>query len=166
VDIGWDVTSIRQSRDSEIIVPNSHLTKAEIINFDRPSSAFELKIDVGVSYDSNLEEVERVTLEVADSVLRQVGSGELVTPSYIRYKEFAESDIKFTVYLRCKEFADRFRVRHEFIKRLHRRYQVEGIEMPYPILELHAPEVETTGDRHPVFGEISHPPTTAREEEA
>jgi small-conductance mechanosensitive channel len=138
VDIEWDVTSIRQMSDSQIIVPNSFLTKAEIINFDHPSSEYELKIQVGVSYDSDLDVVEQVTIQVADEVLREVGDGMLAAPSYVRYKDFGESDIKFAVYLRCQNFADRNKVRHEFIKQLHQRYQVEGIEMPFPTFELHS----------------------------
>ena len=136
-DIEWDVTSIRQLRDSQIIVPNSFLTKAEIINFDHPSSEYELKVMVGVSYDSNLEQVEEVTIQVADDVLRQFGDGKLVAPSYLQFKEFADSDIKFAAYLRCQDFANRNRVRHEFIKQLHQRYEQEGIVMPFPTLELH-----------------------------
>jgi small-conductance mechanosensitive channel len=148
-DIGWDVTSIHQERESEIIVPNSLLTKAEIINFDHPSSEYEIAIAVGVSYDSDLDVVERVTLQVADSVLVEMGDGPLPASSYLRYKEFAESDIKFKVYLRCEDFADRNRVGHEFIKQLHKRYKVEGIEMPYPILELHKSNIETSGVSSP-----------------
>jgi small-conductance mechanosensitive channel len=147
MDIEWDVTSIRQMSDSQIIVPNSFLTKAEIINYDRPTSEYELKIQVGVSYDSDLEKVEKVTTEVADQVLRNVGEGMLAAPSYLRYKSFGESDIKLAVYLRCQNFADRNKVRHEFIKQLHHRYQIEGIVMPFPALELHSPSesnLETT----------------------
>ena len=150
MDIGWDVTSIHQLRDSQIIVPNSYLTKAEIINFDRPDSEFELGIPVGVSYDSDLKKVENVTIDVADSVLLEMGDGVLAAPSYIRYKQFAESDIKFTVYLRCGDFADRSKIRHEFIIRLHQRYQDESIEMPYPTLELLTPSVEISGDDDPL----------------
>jgi len=165
VDIGWDVTSIQQRRDSEIVVPNSHLTKAEIVNFDRPSSEFELEVAVGVSYDSDLEMVERITEDVADSVLREVGNGVLVAPSNIRYKEFSESDIKFMVYLRLMDFADRSRIRHEFIKRLHKRYQIEGIEMPYPILELHSPNAEIPVGTSPALEGKTHPSAERAEED-
>jgi small-conductance mechanosensitive channel len=155
-DIEWDVTSIRQMNETQqIIVPNSFLTKAEIINFDHPSSEFMLKVQVGVSYDSDLEKVERVTLQVADKVLRDVGDGSLAAPSYLRYKSFAESDIKFAVYLRCQNYAERNLIKHEFIKQLHQRYQVEGIEMPFPALELHTPSEsggEFINDPPPIEG--------------
>lgn len=141
------------------------MTKAEIVNFDRPNSEFELGVAVGVSYDSDLEAVERVTKDVADSVLSEAGDGVLAAPSYIRYKEFAESDIKFMVYLRLIDFADRYRIRHEFIKRLHKRYQVEGIEMPYPILELHSPNAELPGETSPAPKVRPHPTAERAEED-
>ncbi len=31
------------------------------------------------------------------------------------------------------EFSDQYRIKHEFIKRLHRRYRAEGIRIPSPV---------------------------------
>ena len=135
-DIEWDVTLLNQAEGSQIIVPNSSLTQAEIVNFDRPDSTYLLKVDIGVSYDSELNNVESVTNEVADNTLREMGDGVLVAPSYIRFKFFGDSDIKLTAYLLCPDFEDRILVRHRFIMRLHKRYAEEGIEMPFPTMEL------------------------------
>lgn len=145
-DIQWDVTLIHQIRGSQIIMPNSQMTQAEIINFDRPNTEFLLEVNVGVSYDSDLDRVEAVTIEVADDVLRRVHGGVLLAPSYTRYKTFGDSDIGFTVYLRCKDFVDRILVQHEFIKQLHKRYAQEGIEMPFPTLRLHSSNEEAFGN--------------------
>jgi len=41
------------------------------------------------------------------------------------------------VILRGQEVVDQHLIRHEFIKRLHRRYQDEGIEIPFPIRTVH-----------------------------
>lgn len=35
--------------------------------------------------------------------------------------------------LRAKEFTDQFLVKHEFIKRLHKRYKEEGVTISFPI---------------------------------
>jgi small-conductance mechanosensitive channel len=157
IDIEWDVTSIQQLSKSQIIVPNSFLTKAELINFDHPSSEYELKVQFGVSYDSDLEHVEQVTTQVADNVLRSIEDGSLAAPSYIRFKSFDDSDIKLAVYLRCQNFADRNRVKHEFIKQIHNRYKLEGIEMPFPVLELHSPSKNQTGSYDLASSEDPHP---------
>jgi len=136
VDIEWDITLIRQLNEGHIIVPNSIMTQAEIINFDWMNSEYVLPVDLGVEYGSDLDQVERVTIEVADDVLRQVGDGVLLAPSYIWYKSFGDSDIQFTVYLRCREFGDNPKVKHEFLKQIDKRYAQEEIVMPYPTFAL------------------------------
>jgi len=52
---------------------------------------------------------------------------------FIRYHTFNDSSIDFTVILRCKEFVDNYLIKHEFIKKLHKRYAKEGITIPFPI---------------------------------
>ncbi|CUU01159.1 Mechanosensitive ion channel [Candidatus Kryptobacter tengchongensis] len=74
-------------------------------------------IQVGVSYDSDLEKVEKVTIEVAKEVMKEVPGGVPTFEPVIRYHTFGDSSINFTVVLRCKEFQDQYIVRHEFIKR-------------------------------------------------
>ena len=44
--------------------------------------------------------------------------------------------------MHSQDFVGRNRVKHEFIKRLHRRYDKEGIVMPFPTVELHTPPGE------------------------
>ena len=77
--------------------------------------------------------VERVTLEVARSVIESVeGSVKDHDPVFV-YHTFGDSSINFQVRMFVKEFRDQFKIRHEFIKALHKRYEQEGIEIPFPI---------------------------------
>ncbi|NJP74078.1 mechanosensitive ion channel family protein, partial [Streptomyces sp. C1-2] len=50
----------------------------------------------------------------------------------VRFHTFGDSRIGFTVILGVAEFSDQYRIKHEFIKRLHARYQREGIRIPAP----------------------------------
>jgi len=136
MDIEWDVTLIRQLNEGHIIVPNTIMTQAEIINFDWMNSEYVLPVDLGVDYGSDLDQVERVTIEVADNVLRQIYDGVVLAPSYIWYKSFDDSDIRLTVYLRCRNFGDNIKIKHEFLKQINRRYAQEGIVMPFPTFAL------------------------------
>ncbi len=54
-----------------------------------------------------------------------------------RYGQFADSSITFRLRMFVKKFEDQFLVQHEFIKRLHRRYNEESIEIPFPIRTLY-----------------------------
>jgi len=52
---------------------------------------------------------------------------------FIRYHTFADSSVNFTVILRGREFVDQYVVKHEFVKRLHTRFNQEGIVILFPI---------------------------------
>jgi hypothetical protein len=53
--------------------------------------------------------------------------------AFIRYHTFGDSRITFTVILRAKEFVDQYLIKHEFVKRLHARFNQEQIVIPFPI---------------------------------
>ena len=137
VDITWRNTTIRALPNNIIIVPNSKLAKAVIVNYYLPQRQLAVLVQVGVSYDSDLERVERVTLEVAREVMTTVEGGVPKFEPFIRYHTFADFSINFTVILRAKEFVDQYLIKHEFIKKLHKRYRQEGIEIPFPIRTVH-----------------------------
>jgi small-conductance mechanosensitive channel len=77
--------------------------------------------------------VEKVTIDVAKETLEQVPGGIKDFQPFIRFHTFDASSINFTVILRAREFVDNYLIKHEFIKRLQRRYAREGIVIPYPI---------------------------------
>lgn len=137
-DIGWRSTQIRELPNNIIVVPNARLAEIVVKNYSLPESEQAALVQVGVSYGSDLAAVERTTIEVARDTLREVEGGVAGFEPFIRYHTFGDSAIGFTVILRVREYAARFLVIHEFMKRLHRRYAAEGIEIPFPQRVLHA----------------------------
>lgn len=133
VDITWRNTTIRELPNNLIVIPNTKLSQAIVKNYHLPEKDLAFLVQVGVSYDSDLEKVEKVTIEVAKEVMREVSGGVPEFEPFIRYHTFADFSINFTVVLRGKEFVDQYLIKHEFIKRLHRRYNEEGMVIPFPI---------------------------------
>lgn len=132
-DVNWRNTTIRQMTDNMVIIPNSMLASQVVINYNRPFQPMSVMVQCGVSYDSDLELVERVTVDVAREVLNELDGGVSEFEPTMRFHTFADSSIDFSVALRIKEYANRYLVTHEFIKRLHRRFNEERIEIPFPI---------------------------------
>lgn len=131
--IGWRTTWIKMLQNNTVILPNSELSKSRLINYFYPEKELSVPVDVGVHYDSDLELVERVTLEVARQTLEDHEWGvESYEPKFF-FTAFDSSSINLTVILRAKEYFNRFWVRSAFIKALHKRYAEEGIVIPYPI---------------------------------
>lgn len=133
VDINWRSTKIKMLPNNLVLIPNDKLNKAVVTNYYLPDREMAVLVDLGVHYKSDLEKVEKVTCEVAKSVMAEVSGGVAYFEPFIRYHTFGDSSIKFTVILRAKEFVDQYLIKHEFIKRLHKRYIQEGINIPYPI---------------------------------
>jgi small-conductance mechanosensitive channel len=157
--VSWRYTTIRELPNNLTVVPNAKLASSILTNYYLPDLELAVLVPVGVSYASDLARVEAVTVEVGREVMREVAGGVPEFEPFIRYNEFGASSVNFTVILRGREVVDQHLIRHEFIKRLHRRYQAEGIEIPFPIRTLHirqAPATgagEATGPSLPIAGE-------------
>jgi small-conductance mechanosensitive channel len=136
-DIRWGNTAIRTLPNNLVLIPNKNLASAVITNFHQPAKDLSVPVQVGVAYGSDLDKVERVTIEVGREVMRAVQGGVPEFEPFIRYHTFGDSSIQFSVILRGQEFTDQYLVKHEFIKRLQRRYAQEGIEIPFPIRTVH-----------------------------
>ena len=132
-DITWRNTMIRTLPNNMVLIPNSKLSGAIVTNFNLPATELSVPVQVGVSYDSDLEKVERVTIEVAKKLLQEVQGGVADFEPFIRYHTFADFSVNFNVILRAQEYADQPLLKHELLKRLHQRYRQEGIEIPFPI---------------------------------
>ncbi|HJO21355.1 MAG TPA: mechanosensitive ion channel family protein [Candidatus Marinimicrobia bacterium] len=132
-NIGWRYTTIQERANNVISIPNSVLSGSISKNYTSMDAAFRVPIQVGVSYDSNLDHVERVALEVAGNIYDEL---DCVSKDYkptIRFREFAGSSINFFIYFQGKKFGDHNVILNAFIKKLHKRFQEENIEIPYPI---------------------------------
>ncbi|MBN1254769.1 MAG: mechanosensitive ion channel family protein [Deltaproteobacteria bacterium] len=132
-DVTWRNTTIRALKNNMIIIPNSKLASTIVKNYYQPQQEMSFLVQVGVSYDSDLQKVEKVTIEVGKEVMRGVEGGVPEFEPLIRYHTFDDSSINFTVVLRTKEYVGQYLLKHEFIKRLHERYDKEGISIPFPI---------------------------------
>lgn len=130
--VGWRCTQLRMLGDTVVVVPNTKLAGNVITNFSLPKDEMSVMLEVGVSYESDLEQVQAVTLEVAREVAGRIEGAVAASEPRLLFHTFADSSINFTVYLQVKDFVSGLDVKHEFVKRLHARYRREGIDMPYP----------------------------------
>ena len=142
--IGWRSTWIRMLPNNIVIMPNSALSESKIINYYYPSKELSVPVEVGVHYDSDLQHVENVTLDVAKEILQSHKWGVSDYDTFVVFHTFDSSSINFTVMLRAKEYFNRFFIKSEFIKALHKRYREEGIVIPYPIRAINTSQEKVT----------------------
>jgi small-conductance mechanosensitive channel len=130
--VGWRNTRIRMLNDTMVMVPNSKLAGSVITNFSLPRHELAVTVDVGVDYGSDLDRVEKVTLEVARELMAHADGATPGFESLVRYHTFADSSVNFTVWLGARDFVSGIKIKHEFIKLLHERYRNEEISIPFP----------------------------------
>jgi len=133
IDITMRNATIRDLTGNIIVIPNSKLAESVVKNYYLEKKNMNVLIEVGVAYDSDLEKVEEITVEVAKKIMKEIDGGDNDFTPFIRYMSFGDSSINFLVYLKVKKYFDQYVVRHEFIKALHKRYNTENIEIPFPI---------------------------------
>jgi len=88
---------------------------------------------VGVGYESDLDLVEKVSIEEAKQVLSDAEGGVANFEPFVRFHNFGDSSIDLKVFVRVEEYADQFTITSELIKAIHKRYQKESINIPFPI---------------------------------
>lgn len=130
VDMNWRNTTIKTVTENMIVVPNQKIASSIITNYAQPYASCSIIIPIGVSYNSNLQHVEEVTLEVAKQILRDNKGGVEGFEPLVRYHDFGGFSIDFDVFLQVKSVMYQRFIRHQFIKALYLRYQAEGIEIP------------------------------------
>ena len=136
-DIGWRSTRIKTMTDNLIIVPNGKLADTTILNYSLPKQDMSFWVPCGVAYESDLQKVEQVTIEVAKDVQQNFPGAVKDFEPMFRFSEFGDSNIDFIAILRVKEPMIRYRLRNEFIKKLKKRFDEEQIEISWPIRKIY-----------------------------
>ena len=116
-----------------IHIPNTKLSTAIIKNYDSRDPSFSVKIPVGVSYDSDLDHVGKIVMEISNELYSTMEEVNKESEPSFKFRRFGESSIDLAVYFRGNKYGDQNPIIHEFIKKIHKRFAEEGIEIPYPV---------------------------------
>jgi small-conductance mechanosensitive channel len=131
-DVAWRATRICLPSNDVVIVPNSKLAQSIVTNYDLPTPETGVVLNLAVHPDTDLELVERITLEEAREAVKSVeGALEDVEPA-VRFHALGLASADFTVTVRARAFPAGQALRHELIRRLSARYRVERIVVPHP----------------------------------
>lgn len=150
-DINWRyITVMPPNEGSVVVIPNKVIAGSVTQNFSQPRDDIIVVVPIGVSYDSDLEQVERVTVEIARELQIKIDGYEPRLDSegidrnklapVVRYQAFNDSSIDFNTVMHVQTFTNQYLLKHEFIKAITKRYREEGINIPFPIRTLDLPD--------------------------
>jgi len=132
-DITWRNTTIQSLSENMIIAPNSKIASSIIVNYCQPIKQMIVIIEIGVTLDSNLTLVEKITLDIAKEVMQNVPGGVPDYEPVLYYHSFAESNINLRINVQIQELDNQYLIKHEFIKKLNTCFKDNNINMPLSI---------------------------------
>jgi MscS family membrane protein len=138
--IGIRSTRILTRDDVEITIPNSIMGNVKIINeTGGPSEKYRIRIKVGVAYGSDIDKVQSLLSNVAES-----HPEVCQTPSpRVRFRTFGDSSLDHELLCWVEKPVMRGRVSHALNTEVYRRFLEEGIEIPFPQRDIHIRSVTT-----------------------
>ena len=138
VRVGWRSTSIRMLANNLVVIPNSTLAKAVITNYSLPEDRMSYVLQVGVAYGSDPGRVEKALLEATRDAVGDRVPGLMAFPEpFVRFiPGFGDSSLDFSLIVQVEKFTDQYLVQSELRKRIVKRFEQEGIEIPFPVRTL------------------------------
>ena len=164
VEVGWRSTRIRTWGNNLVVVPNARFAETIITNYQQPVAAVNVYLTCGVSYDSDLDLVEKVSREEMDYLVQNDNNAVTSYGSWFAFNAFGESNVDFWLFLQARDRIASFNLQSALIKNLHRRFKEEGIVINYPVRTLQFPDgwgPEQVVGQAPVSTTV-RPPATPR----
>lgn len=131
-------TEIETFDRSNIIIPNSLLISEKVKNWTLHNNIGRVIIPVGVSYDSNPEQVRDILLEVARNHPQVLSHPE----PFVYFEDFGNSALNFSLYAYVLNITQSISVRTDLRIAILKAFRAAGIEIPFPQTDVHFKDLE------------------------
>ncbi len=126
-----------QTLDSQLItIPNSILTNDVVINYAEPDLKMKVRINIGVAYGSDIQKVKTILFRIADEIIKTGLCLGDPKPS-VFFLEFAESSLNLQMIVWTEKYTMTYEIRDFINCRIQTEFEREGIEIPFPQMDVH-----------------------------
>lgn len=137
-DITLRHTIIRDFENRRILVPNTVISNEIIVNSDFADDKICKWIDLGISYGSDIDLARKIIREeclkhpllVDPRTEEQKEAGDVLVP--VRLLTLGESSVNLRAWAWAKDNADAFVLGCDLLESIKKRFDLEGIEIPFP----------------------------------
>ncbi len=137
-DITLRHTVIKTWKNIRLVVPNSAINKATITNYSLKEEKILETLEIGISYDSDIDRARKIMLEEAKKHPDFFDPREKTEISSkkdsvkVRVIELGEYFVKLRLYFWAKDKPAAFRMSCDLLESIKKRFDREGIEIPFP----------------------------------
>ncbi len=139
--MGIRSTRLLTRDDVEVTIPNSLMGNSKVVNESGgPHEKFRIRIKIGVAYGTDLDLVNDILMQIAEAEPEVCHMPE----PRVRYRAFGASGVDLELLAWVEEPELRGKVVHLLVMTIYKRFQQEGIEIPYNKQELYIKELPAT----------------------
>lgn len=129
-------TSVLLTRDGyNIIVPNHKFITENVINWTHQAFDRRFHLEVGVSYNSDVDLVTAILIECACEQT-EVINDEIHKP-FVRFQDFGESALLFYLIFWTQDIFRVEQVKSELRYKIFKAFREKGIVIPFPQRDIH-----------------------------
>ncbi|MBZ0327112.1 MAG: mechanosensitive ion channel family protein [Altibacter sp.] len=137
-DITLRHTVIRNFENKMIVIPNAIINKEKLINYDMGELKCCERIEIGISYDSDIdlakkimqEECERHPLILDNRTELEVQEGKPIVRTALT--QLNDSSMTIRAWTWERNYSDSFQLKIDVLESIKKRFDKEGIEIPFP----------------------------------
>ncbi|MXO84723.1 mechanosensitive ion channel [Altererythrobacter aurantiacus] len=131
--IGIRAVSVTTRDQREYLIPNENLMINQVENWSYSSKNVRMQVEVGVSYNTDLDLAEKLMLEAADQVDRILKS----PPPTVWMSAYGDSSVNFIIQCWIEDPEDGVgNVRSAVLKALWKLFKEHDVEIPFPQRDL------------------------------
>ncbi|MDZ7716582.1 MAG: mechanosensitive ion channel family protein [Balneolaceae bacterium] len=136
IDVNWRATTMRTIDRTYLVVPNSIITKEEIVNFYEPTRLHALQLSVGVEYDAPPSLVKDTLISCA---VDTDGIRNKPQPQ-CRLTNFGDFAITYTIKCYIDDHTLSEEIKDGIMTRIWYALKRKGIKIPFPIRDVYTHE--------------------------
>ena len=119
-----------------IITPNNSLANQNILNLTRPDRYYRIRIEVGVSYDSDPNQVEKLLLEVAEQN-SDVEQDDPTRMPLVRFQDFGDSSLTFVLVAWINNVIKIRQINSDLHHQVFDKLKDAGVTIAFPQRDVH-----------------------------
>ena len=144
-----------------IIIPNNSLANQNILNLTRPDRYYRIRVEVGVSYDSDPDHVEKLLLEVAEQN-SDIEQDDPTRMPLVRFQDFGDSSLTFVLVAWINNVIKIRQINSDLHHQVFDKLKGAGVTIAFPQRDVHiheVPEPAITKSPRPASTKSSKPTT-------
>ncbi len=129
---------IKNFQNKMIVIPNAIINKERVVNYHLEDEKICQWITIGISYDSSIdkakslirEECEKHPFLIDNRSYADIEKG--VEKVKVKVVNLGESSVDIKIWAWARNFDEAFNMKNDLLESIKKRFDAEGIEIPFP----------------------------------